>query len=165
MSEETSPALRAAVNARETPEVFLFLVTIEHPDLEEEIRVVHNTEDIVSRGETFKATWFNGILPNEQEDAPAQARLSIDNISPEILNALRSLQSNPLITLEVVLASDPDLVTNAWPDMELRAIDYDPLTIEGTLTYENIYNEPDPGDLYTPGSHPGLFLLTTEEVS
>ena len=58
MSRTLSQAARQAINAEATEQVFLLLLTIDHEDLAEPIRVVNNTETITSRGELYVAYPF-----------------------------------------------------------------------------------------------------------
>jgi len=50
MPRSISSTAQAAINAQETDEIFLILLTISHDDLAEPIRVVSNNENITSNG-------------------------------------------------------------------------------------------------------------------
>jgi hypothetical protein len=152
-----SIAARQAVNAQETNEVFLLLLTLDHEDLAEPIRVVNNTEDIVSRGMTFVAYPFEIALPDEDPESVARVTLRIDNVDREIVRSLRALQAPLSVSLEVVLASSPDVVEAGPFNLTLVAAEYDALTITGELAFEDVLNEPFPGHSYVPSEYPGLF--------
>ena len=157
MPRTTSTTYRRAAFAQSTGECPLVLLTIDHADLETPIRVVHNGEDIVSRGNTFTATSFEFILPDDSEDKPPVSRLSICNVDRSIVNMIRSLTSTPTVLAEVVLASTPDVVEASFEDLEFKEVTYDPLIVEGALGYENYLMEPFPADKFTPAIFPGLF--------
>ena len=86
-----------------------------------------------------------------------RANLSIDNVSRDIIASIRSIQTPPSVTMEVVLGSDPDTVEASFPDFELQHIGYDALTITGDLGIESFMSEPYPGDIFSPARFPGLF--------
>lgn len=157
MSRNTSDELQRAVNAQETDEVFLVLLTINHATMDQPLRVVNNWVNITSRGNEYLATAFQLVLPQERDNEPPQAQLSIDNVDREIVRIIRSLDSPPSVTAEVVLASAPDNVEASFQDMVFSNISYDKLTVKGTLSFENILDEPYPGDKFQPAGFPALF--------
>lgn len=142
--------------AENTDKVWLTLVTIDHDDLATPIRVVDNTEDVVSRGETFVAFAFEVALPGESETEIGEARLRVDNVDRQIVNAIRSIAGPPDVTIEVILADDPDTVEIALPPMKMRGVTYDKNTVEGSLRFEDITSEPI-AETITPERFPGLF--------
>jgi hypothetical protein len=150
-------ALTASAFAADTDEVWLVLVTIEHADISPPIRVVNNTENITSRSELFVAFPFSITLPDSREDAPPRARLTIDNVSREIAQAVRTITSAPVVTIEVVRAADPDTVEISWPFFTLRNIKWDAGKVSGELTLEDFTSEPYPAGIFSPASFPGLF--------
>lgn len=157
MSRDVSLTARAAINAQETAEAFLILLTIDHADLDEPIRVTSDAVDTVSRGETYIRFPFAVTLPDDRDDQMVRAQLTIDNVDRRIVNTLRSISGPPTVTLEVVLGSDPNTVEAGPFEFTLRNARYNALTVAGDLVFEDILNEPIPGDAFTPGNFPGLF--------
>lgn len=155
MPRTLSATAIAALNAQETGEVWLVLLTISNPGITT-IRVVNNTENIVSRGNTFQAFPFEIELPGQDPDTPASARLRIDNVDKQIVEAIRSISTPPNITIEVILASQPDTVEIAFSDLTLRSVEYDVDSVRGELTFESIFSEPVTLTI-TPNRFPGLF--------
>lgn len=149
-------AIQAAM-AQETGEVFLMCLTITHPTLTTPLRVVNDGRDLVRSAGTFMATAFELTLPGQQDDRPPEVRLRIDAVDRSILSALRGLTSPPGIRLEVVLASSPNVIESGPYDLTLREVTYTATSIEGTLGYEDVLNEPFPKDTFTPRNFPGLF--------
>ena len=96
--------------AQETDEIWLILLTVSHPDLTDDIRVVHNPVAITSRGLNFIGFAFELSLPIDAPDRAPVAELRIDNVSQEIAQAVRSISSAPTVTIEVIRAADPDTV-------------------------------------------------------
>lgn len=157
MSRSVSLTLRQAANAPETGEVFLVLLTIDHPDLPVPLRVSSDGVDTLSRGETFVACPFGLTLPDDGDERPPKARLTIDNVDRAIVKAVRGITTAPRVLIEVVLASDPDLVEASFPDFELQEARFDALTVEGELGLESFFREPYPAQRFTPAGFPGLF--------
>lgn len=157
MSRTLSQAARHAVNAQETEQVFLLLLTLDHADLSQPIRVVNNTEDVTSRGDLFVAYPFEIALPDEDPDSVARVTLRIDNVDRQIVQSLRSIQAPLSVALEVVLAASPDTVEAGPFNMTLIAAEYDAFVITGELAFEDVLNEPFPGHSYIPSEYPGLF--------
>jgi hypothetical protein len=79
----------SAVLATETDRVFLHLLTIEVAG-GAVLRFVDNTENIVSRGETFIAAGFTVILPEQTSDAPRPCKLAIDNTGLAIFRTIKT---------------------------------------------------------------------------
>lgn len=66
--------------AKRSDDPTLLLVTITHPNFET-VRLVNNTEDFVSRGETYKASWFEVDWVNDDGEMP-RCSLSVPNVVP-----------------------------------------------------------------------------------
>lgn len=152
----SGPAVRA-VMAQDTAEVFLLLLTIAHATLADDIRLVCNTVDIVSRGQTYIGLPFEITLPSEQEDRVPQMRLRVDNVNREIVQAVRTMTSPATVTVEVILASSLDTVEASFAGFTLRAVTYDALVVEGTLALEDVLSEPYPEGTFTPNLFPAIF--------
>ena len=133
------------------------MLTIDHYDLTEPIRVVNNTENIVSRGMTFIACPFDVKLPNSTDEAPPTAQLRIDNVSKEVGIALREITDSVSVKLEVVGASDSCWVEADFSGFTLTNVVVNITSITGTLGLDNLRVEPFPANSFTPGLFPGLF--------
>jgi hypothetical protein len=153
-----SSTARASIFAQETAEVWLFLLTITHPQLDQTLRFVNNLTDIVSRGQTYLGGPFELVLPDEvDEDQPPRVSISIDNVDRTIVEALRSISGAPAITLEIILASSPDTVEAGPFDFTLRDATGDAVAVTGTLAFEDLLSEPYPAGTFSPANFPGLF--------
>ncbi len=152
-----SDTFKTEVFKQETSECFILLVTIDHADLAAPIRASSDGVDTVSRGNTFVSFPFELTLPSSSDEEPPQAKLVIDNVDRQIVQAIRSISSPPSVLMEIVLASDVDTVEIDCPDFELINVDYDSLTVQGVLTQERFLSEPYPHLKMTPANFPGLF--------
>lgn len=154
MSRALSSGARAALYEQTSDEIWLELITIDHDDLATPIRLVGNSEDVVSNGNTFTACGFPPVpLPSDGQDVT----LIVENVSQTILTAVRSIVTPIDITLEVVLASDPDTVEAGPFEFQSRKFVFSARTIEFSLMFEPLLSEPFPASSYTPIDYPGLF--------
>jgi hypothetical protein len=156
-----------ALNAQETDEVPIALLTITHDDLVEPIYVssdpTHRISDepliyaTHSRGNDFLFLPFEFNLPDDRSDSPPRVSLEVDNTQRELITLLRSISSAAFIKMEVVLASSPDNVEIELPSLQLATGTMDENTVKIDLIVDGLINEPFPAGLFTPGAFPGLF--------
>lgn len=141
-----------------TGEVWMPLLTITHPSLQQPLYLANNNENIVSRGATFLGCPFQVNLPKEDGDQPGTATVSIDNVDRRIVDAVRTLPiGQPLsINIEIILASSPDYVEVTFPSLVMRNVTYDAEKVTGTLSWEDILTEPAALTI-TPARFPGSF--------
>ena len=152
-----SAAFKREVYDSETGQAFLILLTIDHADISPPIRVVNNTTNITSRGDEFIAFPFDIDLPDSTRESLPRARLSIDNVSREIAQAIRKITSPATVLIEVIRASDPDTVEIGFPVFKLRDVKWDVLQVSGDLVVEDLTTEPFPVGQFTPAEFPGIF--------
>lgn len=151
----SAPALESA-HAQETGEAWIVLMTVEHDDLMDDIRVCNNNENVLSNGKTFIALPFEIELPGADPEAPPRARVRIDNIDRLIVDTLRAIASPPTVRLQVVLASQPDVIEADFDGLVLRNAEFDAGTVSGDLEFEYILAEPVAVSM-TPAVLPALF--------
>lgn len=151
-----SPVALRAGNAAQTGEVYLVLLTISHPNLAQSIRVVNNNENVTSRGQEFIAFPFEIELPGEDSDQPPMARLRIDNVDRMIVSSIRDIATPPNVTIEVVLASQPNQIEISFEALIMRNVSYDAASVTGELVFEQIVVEPVALNM-TPAKFPGIF--------
>lgn len=157
MARPLSTAARSAFYAPETDEVVLLLLTIDEDSLPEPIRVVHNNENIVSRGDTYVAFVFSIELPVESSDAPRPVRIQIDAVDQTIISAIRKAVGQPRVVLEVVLASDPDVVEAGPFIFRLESASYTSVSVIGEINFENVERVRSSNYHFTPYLFPDLF--------
>lgn len=155
MRSLSSTALASAF-AENTGEVWLLLVTITHPSLSSPLYFVNNNEAVTSRSNIYVPYPFTVEMPGEDSENLGEARLRLDNIDQSVVRAIREMTSPPSLTLEVVLASQPDTVEASFSGMVLRNAAYDAQAIVGTLRFEDIGSEPMSLQM-TPQRFPGMF--------
>lgn len=155
MARILSTALKQQLYAQESSDPFLTLLTIYFPS--NTIRLVKNNQDIISRGNTYTATFFEITLPRDDGESLQQVTLTIDNVGLELINYIRTITEPVTILLESVLASAPNVVQLSVTDLKLSQITYDAFTISSILIYDDILSTGIPDELYAPNTYPGLF--------
>lgn len=137
-------------------EVFLVLLTFTHPSMTT-VRLVNNTVNLVSRGQTYIGFPFDLSLPSDLSEQLPEVQLSISNVDRRLIDELRAIESPMTVTLEVVTATAPDTVEVGPYVFDMTTVSYDAERVSATLGYEPILNEPFPAASFTPQLFPQLF--------
>ena len=111
---------------------------------------------VTSRGQRYLFAPIEVELPQDVNDGDPTARLAIDNIDLTLIDTIRSIEEGATITLEIVLASDPDTVEITFPSMKMVSVEYDRDAVAIDLAIDPLVTEPWPGDSFTPSAFPGL---------
>lgn len=165
----TNAYLRAATD-QETDEIHIVLLTIAHPDLaaleidepdlgisDGALRFTSNGEGVTSRGKFYKASGFTFTPPAQGEGERSLASIVIPNVDRRLTGVMRQLQGYAYMTVEIVLASDPDVVEEALPEFEMTSADWDALEIRAQLSVPDDDREPVTSYSFVPRLAPGLF--------
>jgi hypothetical protein len=167
-SQLSTEFLRGAF-AQETGVCPVFLLTIAHASLAQPIRassdpterIEETPTDVIygtrSRGNDYVFFPFTLILPTDEDEGPKNMQLTLDNVTRQYTETLRSIVGPPTIMTEIVLAQSPDTVEASWPDFLLTNASYDAATITGTLELETLQREPFPYLCFSPAYFPALF--------
>jgi hypothetical protein len=139
----------------QSADVALALLTISGTGMDT-VRLVNNTEDVVSNGETFSAFPFEVEIPSEQPDKPQRVTLRLCAVDRQLIAQIRAASGCPDVQLDVVLASDPDTSLRAPYQLKLRQAGYEALVVEAELGYEEILQEKWPKWIFTTSEWPGL---------
>lgn len=159
-------AARTAINAQTTDECFIQLVTITSDALTIPILVaddpfevlpVAGVRGVVSRGDEFIYLPFTISMPNDDDTGIGRANISIENVSREIIRSILTTSGQIDIKVEVVLASDVDVVEYTLDNFILESVSYDALSINGQMTIQYYDKEPFPSKRFTPSDFGGLF--------
>lgn len=163
---EVSDEFKVEFYSQETDNVFIVLLTFSSSELLADIRIasdpmellpIANVDGVVSNGEEYLFAPFEIRLPRDDKTGAISAKLTIDNIDQSIIATLRSVTEPVNLTIQVVLSNDPDNVEKSYSGFTLDDVQYDALTIEGTLTMDYWDIEPFPSGRFTPSGFPGLF--------
>ena len=149
-----------AVFAQDTGEVFVFGIRVYHPDWLEDVYLVADSDDMEFEGNTYKAFTFTIPMLPQQESTIPTVTLKIDNITLELMEFLRSVESNIKVDLSLFRRSGNGDVSREIGAMVLSGAGFtaNASTVSITLTMSVDYlNEPACKDRFTPTTAPGLF--------
>jgi hypothetical protein len=147
-----------AVLSPETGRVFLHLLTIEASG-GAVLRFVDNTQNVVSRGETFTAAAFTIILPEQGSDGPRPCKLAIDNTDLSIFTAIKTAVGQTItIVVCVIMADTPDVYERGPLNYRLRNVRATKETIEGEVYDFYLADRKFPKDTYAPEDFEGMYF-------
>ena len=151
-------ALDDDLRLQDGEETIIGLATITHPSLMTPLYLARNGVDVVSRGLTFRAAAWEMTLPATGEEAISEVVVRVPNVDRAIVDALLESTIKPTISIELALASDPDVIEMEIDGYELRDVSGDAQWIEGVLALPDHMTEPAPYQTFAPSRTPGLFL-------
>jgi len=165
---EVSTSLRAGFEAPASADVPLIFLTIGHPNLSDDIRVVGDVRDFVRDGKLYQHAPFEIELLTDDE-RPPRGKLSIQNVDRQIGEAVRLIGTAPTAKIELLSSVDFDLtqdprVALGTPVIEyeaaylrLRNIAVDALQVTADIMSFDYSQEPWPAIRATKSRLPGLF--------
>ena len=158
MPKEFSAAYKSTLAEVNAPEAPLILLEIDHAELDEPVRVVNDTQDLTSNSNLYVGFPFRCVLPDDFENQLPKARLSIDNVSRDLMYWIETTGGGQgsTATFKQVLRSNPDLIE--WQiQMSLFNVNVTMQEISAELGFENLFGKPAVSFRYNPTNSPGLF--------
>ena len=155
MSNKLSAELKEQIFKQESEDPFLTLVTMSGGGFT--YRLVNNTTDIVSNGETFLAFPMKVRLPVDDGESAREFQLDFDNSSLLLIQTLRSVTSPINCQIDMILASMPDVIQMSVPDLLIRSVSYDERKVSAKIVLDNSLSVAMTCEKYTPSLFPGLF--------
>ena len=145
----------AKISAEETP---LVLLQIDHPDLDQPIRVVNDTDNITSNGQTYIAFPFSVVLPDDYENKLPKASIAIANVGKDLMYWIENSDGGigATATFRQVMRSRPNDVE--WSiTMTLFNVTATNMQVSAELGFENLFAKPSISINYRPENSAGLF--------
>lgn len=152
-----SPVFLRAIHGAESQQVLLPLVRLSHPSWPDDVRIVPDWRPLVHQGAEYLPYAFEIALPDDDAEGLPVLRWVADNVSRDLVAALRAVTDKVSARVVWVLASQPDFVEAGPFDVEMTAVEYDAQTLTGTMQIEPILDEPFGYFQMTPRTTPGLF--------
>ncbi|MCA0278443.1 MAG: DUF1833 domain-containing protein [Proteobacteria bacterium] len=167
MSRPVSMTLREAMNAQETAEIPVVLVSLQHPsfatplflssDPTERLSVEPLSYGTISRGNTYVFCPMDVALPDDLGERAPSAKFMVENVSRKIVELIRGLASPGIAKIELVLASSPDSVEIEYPEFKIVGAQYNANIITLEMSIDALTDEPFPAGNFDPSGFPGLF--------
>lgn len=156
LSNALSPELIAQLFAQESDDPFLTLVTLTHESFDS-IRLVNNTVDILSRGQTYQAFPMKIRFPVDDGETMRDFAIDFDNVSLTLVEMIRSVTTSIGVKIELILASLPDVPQISQEDLKIVSLSYNSQRISATIVLDNFLNTEMTSETYGPRNFPGLF--------
>lgn len=144
------------IRSREKDQAVLLLITISPPGFDV-VRIVDNTVDVTSNGNLFTALPLKVKITPDDGETLQRVTLTLDNISLELIDWVRTLTYPIPVTLETVFSGQLDVVEQSISDLIIKQIEYTSQTITATLFADDDFNQKIPSDTYNPLEFPGIF--------
>ena len=157
MSRELSPQLISQMVSQVSGDPFLMLVTLDHADFDNPYYLVNNSENITSRGQVYTAFPMSIVLPADDNESNREVTIIFDNTGLDLVSDFRLVTSPISVTLELILASLPDVVEISFGDLKIQNISYNKSQISAKLYLDDFLNTEMPSEKYDPTSFPGIF--------
>jgi hypothetical protein len=143
--------------ASSSPVAWLFLLTITADGNPTPLRVVNNSEPVVSRGMTFEPYPFTVELPADDSESAPSVSLVISNLDAALVEFVRGQSVAPHIGIELVTNAYLDVVEKSLTFLKLVSVTYDAMVISGRLDVDDFLSQRFPGEAYVPSLFPALF--------
>jgi hypothetical protein len=151
-----SPELLAQLYCQNSDDPFIALVTLSHPSFTT-LRLVNNTVNVVSRGNTFLSFPLRFRLPVDDGESAREVHMEFDNVGLDLIDEIRTVTTPIDVTIELVLASLPNVVQVELGELKISNISYNSKSITAKLYLDGFMNVEMTSEKYSPSLYPGLF--------
>ncbi len=128
---------KIALQSQQTDKLFLVILEIDHADLGSPLRMVNDTQSIVSNGDTYLPVAFKFTPPIEEDGTIRNSSLTVDNIDRAIVTAIRSIDSPADVEASIIRFDDPDVIEAGPWSFKLRNVIYTVDKVRGDLIPDN----------------------------
>lgn len=148
----------AGLQRTSDPHGILHLLTITGAGIAEPIRLVDDTRNLVSNGETFIGLPFEMVLPKEAAKEVPRVQLRIDNVGRELIAVFEALEPGAELTatVGVIYRSEPDTVYRGFT-APLSGIRANVFTVTATVGAGEQLRRAVVNIRFDPFTAPGLF--------
>ncbi len=152
---DLSDELKAQIFAQESDDPFLTLVTLTHQTFQ--ARLVNNSTDIISNGNTFVSFPMKIRTPVDDGETIRDFTIEFDNVSLDLIENLRSVTGDVAVQIDLILASIPDVIQMTHTDLLIRSVSYNAQRISAKIVLDNFLAVEMTSERYTPSLYPGMF--------
>jgi hypothetical protein len=155
LSNPLSNEVKAQIFSQESDDPFLTLVTLTHTTFT--VRLVNNSTDIISNGNTFTAFPMKIRTPIDDGESTRDFTIVMDNVSLDLIVNMRSVTGEIGVQVDFILASIPDVIQMSHDNLLVRSITYNASTISVNVVLDNFLSVSLTSEKYTPSVYPGMF--------
>lgn len=137
----------------------LVLLEFHHPDLVSPLRLVNDTQDIVSNGNTYQRLRFSARRPSQQEGQQPTAIVDIGRVDTlvDVIDRTNGAEGATVRLMEVSRA-EPDDIKFEFGGLQVVGISATHERISLRLGLPNTLNRPAVTQRFEPKTSPGLFF-------
>lgn len=152
--------------------VVLHTIELNHPEFDDPVRLVANSEDDVtvtleadapvdpSTSVTFTAVPFTFLEPGYDDDGPTPARVRIDNVSGTIASIMKLTRAGDSAVSVIYRGYRSDGLTvpgQVIRGLELKRVRITATAAEGEVSFPDIETQNFPAAVYDIDNYPALF--------
>lgn len=142
--------------ARETGEVHLLILEINHPTFAEPLRFVQNKEAVVHEGVTYNPASFDVPGASERPGELPEVSLVASAVDRLVLDQALTLTTPATVIYGTILLGEDGMTSGPYR-FTWRETRYDASTLQAVLGTSDLLNSPDAEHEFTPGPYPGLY--------
>lgn len=153
-----STAAVAALQRMDDPQGLLYLLTITGGGISAPVRLVNDSRELVSGGNTFLPLPFELVLPKDAAKEVPRAQLRMDNIGRELVTELEALEPGAelMATIQVVYRSTPNAIEHEFT-APLGGVRVDAFSVSASVGPTELLRRPVTNIRFDPTTAPGLF--------
>ena len=136
----------------------VILLEIQHPSLNETIRIARDTDDFTHNGNTYIGVSFGFAPPPQYQTRLPKAMIWIDRYTDDVIEWIDRANGGRDATFKIieVLRETPDIVETEI-SLIAKSVSYDSTRIVAELTFDYRFNRPFCAWRFTRENAPGLF--------
>lgn len=144
----------------------VFLLTLQHPDFPTVARISTSGTrvsdspliyEFVSDGETYTFAPVGVKSPDDIDERGPVAQLVVENVSRDLVAFARSVTTRGTCAIQLVDATDHDLVIRDWPEFDIMRCGYNANTITFELGLDALNAVAYPADTMGPSTFGAIF--------
>ena len=136
---------------------WVVLLEVSHAALAQPVRMVVDSQEIVSNGNTYLPVAAQIEFPEDQDTQYPKARISIDNVGRSLMRILEDTYGlrGAKMKLLQIYRSRPDVIEQSIT-LEMKDITVTQTTVSASLSFDNVFDAPSTPLTYRPSTKVGL---------
>ena len=153
-----SAATRKALHKVDDSGGVLTLLKMDHASLSAPVRIVNDTRNVTTLGDTYLALPFRIVLPSDKAREMPRAQLQIDNVGRELTAELERLPPGAALmaTIIIVHRSTPGTIDYQFT-APLSGVRVDMANVSAVMGPDDLMRRPATLLRFDPATAPGIF--------
>ncbi len=154
---DVSPRFMSYIRELDNDDLFVYLFTFEH-DNQVHLRLTTAAEPIISRGNTFEPSPVS-VRPPQSSLARGRTdgRLTIENVSRQSVQWIRTADASPDVIMEGVFASSPSVLEMGPVRFKMGKVIYSEEDMAIPLIRDELFKKPFQEIQFDPSRTPALY--------